>query len=64
MGSPAELRSCVKVEAGWTSWAPVPNKPTVSVDVVCISAVLVFDEYAFHVGATLIAKSITLVLLY
>ena len=54
----------MKVGAGWTSWAPVPNKPTVSVDVVCISAVLVFDEYAFHVGATLIAKSITLVLLY
>ena len=26
-----ELRSCVKVD--WTSWAPVPNKPTVSVDV-------------------------------
>ena len=27
----AELRSCVKVE--WLFWAPVPNKPTVSVDV-------------------------------
>ena len=27
----SELRSCVKVEV--PSWAPVPNKPTVSVDV-------------------------------
>ena len=27
----SELRSCVKVR--WTYWAPVPNKPTVSVDV-------------------------------
>ena len=26
-----ELRSCVK--SRWPSWAPVPNKPTVSVDV-------------------------------
>ena len=28
----SELRSCVW-ESRWTSWAPVPNKPTVSVDV-------------------------------
>ena len=27
----SEFTSCVKVT--WTSWAPVPNKPTVSVDV-------------------------------
>ena len=27
----AELRNCVKVEVA--GWAPVPNKPTVSVDV-------------------------------
>ena len=24
---------CVTVEVQWTPWAPVPNKPTVSVDV-------------------------------
>ena len=28
---PSELRSCMK--SRWPSWAPVPNKPTVSVDV-------------------------------
>ena len=27
----SEFTSCVRVR--WTSWAPVPNKPTVSVDV-------------------------------
>ena len=27
-----ELRSCVR-KSRWPSWAPVPNKPTVSVDV-------------------------------
>ena len=29
----AELRSCGGRQSKWPSWAPVPNKPTVSVDV-------------------------------
>ena len=31
--TPSELRSCVKVEVDVLAWAPVPNKPTVSVNV-------------------------------